>query len=239
MNLQPITLNPDVLRRAARRGLNARWRALPPDYNRTYRLRSNGLEIMVLPSVFHPRWHFTSTFFANQCASLVPCPDSAVLEIGTGTGLVALSAARRASRVVATDVNPAAARCAKLNAVANGLASKVEVYEGDMFAPVAGRKFDLILCNPPYFRGQPRTDAQLAYMGGPNLEWVSRFAREAHSYLTPDGTIACVFGSAADVPTLVSLIEAQGWRGYIRATRSTLVEYLSIWQFNPKIGGAS
>jgi HemK-related putative methylase len=208
-----------------------RWRAFPPDYNRAYRLRSNGLEIIVLPSVFHPRWHFTSAFFAEECASLVPFPDATVLEVGTGTGLVALSAARLAARVVATDVNPAAARCAKLNAVANGLAGKVEIYEGDMFAPVAGRKFDLILCNPPYFRGEPRTDAQLAYMGGPNLEWITRFAREAHTHLAPGGSLACVFGSAADVPTLVSLIEAQGWQGRTVANRLTLFEYLFIWRF--------
>jgi methylase of polypeptide subunit release factors len=137
--------------------------------------------------------------------------------------------------VVAVDINPAAARCAKLNAVANGLAGKVEVYEGDMFGPVAGRKFDLILCNPPYFRGEPGDDAQMAYMGGPNLEWISRFAREAHAHVAPGGSMACVFGSAADVPVLVSRIEAQGWTGYIAATRSTLFEDLSVWQFKGKV----
>src|SRR5437868_11939339 len=223
--------NSNIMRRAARRGLNARWRALPPDYNRSYRLRCNGLDITVLPSVFHPRWHFTSVFLAEQTAQLVPGPSAQVLEIGTGTGLVALSAARRAARVVAVDVNPAAARCAKLNAVANGLAGKIEVYEGDMFGPVAGRKFDLIVCNPPYFRGRPSTEAQLAYLAGPNLEWISRLAHEAHAHMAPGGSLACVFGGAADVPALVARIEAQGWTGYIAAQRSTIFEEMYIWQF--------
>src|SRR2546427_12410993 len=109
-----------ALRRAARWGYSLRWKALPPDHNRLYRITSNGFEIIVLPSVFHPKWHFTSEFFAEACAALIPGHgDCSVLEVGTGTGLVALSAARRAKRVVAVDINPAAVKCAKINAANN------------------------------------------------------------------------------------------------------------------------
>src|ERR1043165_2701193 len=59
------------IRRAARRGYSLRWRALPPDYNRTYRLTSNGFEITVLPSVFHPKWHFISEFLGETCSLLI------------------------------------------------------------------------------------------------------------------------------------------------------------------------
>src|SRR5437868_14810454 len=79
-----------ALRRAAKWGYILRWRALPPDYNRSYSLTSNGFEIIVLPSVFHPKWHFTSEFLAETCAALIPGHgDCSVLEVGTGTGLVA------------------------------------------------------------------------------------------------------------------------------------------------------
>ncbi len=219
-------------RHAIKWGYSLRWRALPPDYNRTYWLKSNGFEITVLPSVFHPKWHFTSEFFAETCVSLIPRHgDCSVLEIGTGTGLIALSAARRAKRVVAVDINPAAVKCARINATNNGMASKIEVYEGDMFGPVTDRKFDLILCNPPYFRGTPRSEADLAYLAGPNLEWISRMASEAHNYLSDGGSLACVFGDAANVPALVALIEKKGWTGRIIAKRATPLEELTVWQF--------
>lgn len=220
------------LRRAARRIYSLRWKVAPPNYNRTYSIRSNGFNITVLPSVFHPRWHFTSEFFAEVCATLIPRHgDCNALDIGTGTGLVALSAARRADRVVAVDINPAAAKCARINAANNGMANKIEVYEGDMFGPAMGRKFDIILCNPPYFRGNVRSEADLAYMAGPNLEWLSRLASEAHDYLSKGGSLACVFGDAANVPSLVALITEKGWTGRVVARRKSLLEELTVWKF--------
>ena len=219
-----------ALRRAFKWGHTMRWRALPPDYTRTYHVKANGFDIIVLPSVFHPTWHFTSLFLAEACEQLVQ-PNARVLEIGTGTGLVALSAARHASRVVAVDINPLAVECARLNVRNNGMDRKVEVYEGDMFAPVAGERFDVILCNPPYFRGAPRSNVEAAYMGGSNLEWISRLATEAHDHLNEHGSLYCVFGDAADVSSLVALIEQQGWTGQIAAKRDLLTEELTIWRF--------
>ena len=72
----------------------------------------------------------------------------AALDLGTGCGIQALLAAKHAERVVATDVNPRALRFAAFNAALNGV--DVELREGDLFAPVAGERFDLIVSNPPY-----------------------------------------------------------------------------------------
>ena len=207
---------------------------LPPDYNRAYMLRANGFDLTVLPSVFHPKWHFTSLFFARVCEGLLGREQTTVLDIGTGTGLAALSAARRATRVVATDINPAAVRCAKINTITNRMADKIEVYEGDMFAPVQGQTFDLIICNPPYFRGVPHTEAQLAYLGGPELERISRMARGAHAYLNRGGKLACVLGDAADVPAIIRLIEEFGWVGRVVARRSVFIEEITVWEFSER-----
>src|SRR5438105_6950085 len=60
-----------AFRRAARWGLSLRWRMRPPDYGRTYKVRVNGFDLVVLPTVFHPTWHFTSRFFAEECERLL------------------------------------------------------------------------------------------------------------------------------------------------------------------------
>ena len=197
--------------------------------------------MVVLPTVFHPTWHFTSRFFAEECERLLASevrgpsggarPVNSVLEVGTGTGLVALSAARRARRVVATDINPLAVECARRNAEANGLAEKVQVLEGDMFAPVAGQRFDVILCNPPYFKGSPRSTVELAYMGGENLEWTGRLAEQARDYLAEGGALFCVFGDAGDVASLVEIFRREGWSSECVARRNLITEQLSIWKF--------
>ena len=73
----------------------------------------------------------------------------AALDLGTGCGLQALLASRHARRVVASDVNPRALAIARMNMRLNGV-TNVEVVEGDLFEPVAGLRFDLVVANPPY-----------------------------------------------------------------------------------------
>jgi release factor glutamine methyltransferase len=89
-------------------------------------------------------------------AALDAAPDReaelAVLDLGTGSGAVALAIAheRPKARVTATDVSPAALAVAAENATRLGLADRVELLEGALFEPVAGRRFDLVVSNPPY-----------------------------------------------------------------------------------------
>ena len=71
----------------------------------------------------------------------------------------------------------------------------------------------------------------MAYMAGDNLEWISRFAAQAHDHITRGGCLACVFGDAANVPSLVALIEEQGWAGSIVARRDLLLEELTVYRF--------
>src|SRR3989304_1432593 len=78
-----------------------------------------------------------------------------VLDLGTGCGLLALLAARSARRVVATDVVEACVRCTWRNALMNGFEVQVDGRLGDLFAPVTGEVFDLILTNPPQMPTPP------------------------------------------------------------------------------------
>lgn len=110
-----------------------------------------------------------------------------VLDLGCGAGSLALVAARRgARRVTGTDVNPRAAEVAALNARLNGI--EAEFLAGDLFAPVAGRRFDRILCQPPYVVCPPGT-APVTYLhGGARGETISsRVLREAPAHLAPGG----------------------------------------------------
>ncbi len=76
-------------------------------------------------------------------------PVASALDLGTGSGLQALLAARHCGTVVATDINPRAVAFARLNARLNEL-DNMEVRQGSWFEPVASERFDLVLSNPPY-----------------------------------------------------------------------------------------
>ena len=76
-------------------------------------------------------------------------PVGSALDVGTGSGQLALLLHRHAGRVVGVDINPRALRFAAFNAALNGM-RRLELLEGDLFTPVGGERFDLIVCNPPY-----------------------------------------------------------------------------------------
>lgn len=114
-----------------------------------------GLEFQVSPDVLIPR-HDTETLVEEalkRAAGRV-----SVLDIGTGSGCIAVSLAKRLpdARVTAVDVSAAALEVARANALANGV--DVEFFAGSLLEPVAGRCFDLIVSNPPYI---PRADIAL------------------------------------------------------------------------------
>ncbi|HWE82072.1 MAG TPA: class I SAM-dependent methyltransferase [Gaiellaceae bacterium] len=76
-------------------------------------------------------------------------PIGTALDVGTGSGIHAITARRHSDRVVATDINVRALNFAAFNAILNGTPD-IELRRGSFFEPVAGERFDLLVCNPPF-----------------------------------------------------------------------------------------
>lgn len=120
-------------------------------------------------------------------------PGERVLEIGTGTGIIALHAARVAN-VVATDINPYAVRLAHQNAKADGL--QLVVVRCDLFRGLRGT-YDVILFNPPYLReGFNGEWQERSWQGGASGEDTAlRFLKEASEHLSPEGRVYILISS--------------------------------------------
>ncbi|MET9872592.1 methyltransferase, partial [Streptomyces sp. NPDC006386] len=100
---------------------------------------------LVLPGVYAPQ---EDTELLAGALSDEPLPPGAeVLDVGTGTGALALEAARRGFRVTAVDVSWSAVWAARLNARLAGL--PIRIRHGNLFEPVRGESYDLVLANPP------------------------------------------------------------------------------------------
>jgi SAM-dependent methyltransferase len=126
---------------------------------------------------------------------IVPGSIGSALDMGCGSGILALSLAARAKHVAAIDLNPRAIATTRFNAALNGI-DRVEVYEGDLFAPVAGRKFDFVVFNSPTGR-EGRFGRSLLEAGEVLVE---RFFREVFDVLSPSGIVQLRI-SYLDYPT--------------------------------------
>jgi release factor glutamine methyltransferase len=139
-----------------------------------------------------------------------------VLDMGTGSGLLGIVAAKQgASEVVAVDINPHAVKCAKQNAQRNDAAGKLAFLQGDLFAPLAENvKFDLILFNAPYLpseRGEEESWLWRAWSGGiTGRQVVDKFIAQAPRHLERDGEILLMQSNLAGVEETKARFQAAG-----------------------------
>ena len=189
--------------------------------------RVRGMPLLVMPSVFNPKLTRAGTFLAAHLDSRLVSADAEVLDMGTGSGVCALFAARHARRVVAVDINPVAARCAGINACLNHLEQRIEVRHGDLFAPVAGERFDLILFNPPFQRGVPRDDSDRAWR---STDVAERFAAGLRDHLKPLASALVVLSTFGDARGFLSEFRRHDLTIAVLAERSYFNERLAIFR---------
>jgi len=173
----------------------------------------------MLPGVFNGVLLRTGAFLAQTLTTLplAASGDVSALDLGTGSGLGAVFAARRGFRVVGVDINPEAVRCARINVLLNRVEDRVEIRLGDLFAPVAGERFDLVLFNPPFYQGAPRHDLDYAWRGTDIFE---RFAAGLPAALKPGGRALVVLSSDGRGEELLAALRAHPRVG--RASPSAL-----------------
>jgi release factor glutamine methyltransferase len=145
--------------------------------------------------------------------------------MGTGSGVGAVFAARAGYRVLAVDINPEAVRCASMNVLLNRLEAQVEVRQGDLFAPVADERFDLVLFNPPFYRGIPRGALDHAWRG---LDVFERFAAGLPAALAPAGRALLVLSTDGDAAGMLRALEAQQLAHRVVARRDLGNEVLTL-----------
>jgi release factor glutamine methyltransferase len=190
------------------------------------------------PGVYRPR--SDTALLAANFPEIGGGGDVTALDLCTGTGALALHAARRGLRVTAVDACRRAVLAARLNARLNRL--PLRVLRGDLFAPVARERFDLVLANPPYLPTPPPAAARRlrrrsrAWDAGPDGRAIlERICAGCADHLRPGGRLLLVQSSLAGTePTLAALeraglearvaVEEEGPLGPIAAERAGYLE---------------
>lgn len=201
--------------------------------NRNTTVQVCGLTLTVRPTVFHPSYFITSAYFAEFIGDL-DLTGKRVVDVGTGTGILALAAARAgAAHVLALDVNPNAAETAAINAKANGFADRFTATCSDLFSAVPpDQRFDLILSSPPSFPGEPRDLADRAWHAGANYRGIAAMFDQARARLAPGGRMLILLSSDSDLVLFGQLIARAGFRARRAGSRSILIESLIIYELH-------
>ncbi|ASJ03869.1 HemK2/MTQ2 family protein methyltransferase [Thermococcus barossii] len=186
-----------------------------------------GIKLKLHPQVYEPA---EDTFLLAE--NLAVREGDLALDVGTGTGLIALLMARKAMFVLGVDINPLAVEFARENARINGI-KNVEFRLSNLFESVEG-KFDVVTFNAPYLPGEPEEPIDLALVGGETgREVLDRFIGEVPAYLKPCGTVQIVQSSITGIEETLRNLEKVGLMGEIAARRHVFFEEIVLINAKP------
>jgi release factor glutamine methyltransferase len=140
-----------------------------------------------------------------------------VLDMGTGTGILGILAAKQACDVLSMDLNPYAVRCSKRNAQLNNTCGNMRFLQGDLFTPLAKTaKFDLVFFNAPYLPSEPGEEVTWlgrAWAGGASgRQVIDRFISQVTAHLGHAGEILLMQSTLANIEETKLKFEAVGMR---------------------------
>jgi release factor glutamine methyltransferase len=169
-----------------------------------------GLPFRVTPGVLIPRpetEHLVEKVIELAGRFLEPH----IVDVGTGSGAIAITLAHHLPQasITAIDLSPAAIAIASENATMNNVSARIRFLQGDLFAPVAGELFDIVVSNPPYVPYADRDSlaievrdyepALALFAGGDGLDIYRRLIPDAFSALAPGGHVALEIGFGQSV----------------------------------------
>ncbi len=150
--------------------------------------------------------------FAGGEGSLLPEPENieTILDLCTGSGCLAILAAMRFENatVDATDLSQDALDVAAVNIATHNLGDQISLFQGNLFAPLKGRSYDLIIANPPYvaeaevdgFEPEHQAEPRMAHISGDDgFDLVRQILRQASNHLTETGILICEFGTGREI----------------------------------------
>ena len=192
---------------------------------RVYRYGNVRLDIP--PQVFHPGFFF-STRLLLQYIRTLSLAGKKFLELGAGSGLISVVAAKNNALVTATDINPVAIQYLQHNCEQNKVSP--DIIFSDLFQHIPEQQFDIIAINPPYYKREPRSPADHAWCCGEKGEYFAGLFGGLHAFIHDDTAVIMVLCDGCDIP-MIETIAATNRFGLQRVqTRRNLLEKNFIYK---------
>ena len=162
----------------------------------------NNISVKVLPGVFHPGLFFSSKVILNFVDTL-NLKSKTFLELGAGTGIISILAAKKGATVFASDISNKAVENVKLNAVGNNV--QITIFSSDLFKSIPAMQFDYIIINPPYYSRDPRKDEEYAWFCGSNFEYFNSLFNSLSNYIGKVSRVFMILSEVCDIQKIKSI----------------------------------
>ncbi len=162
------------------------------------------LKVLVKPGVFHPGLFISSKMLLNFVERL-NLKQKSFLELGAGSGIISILAAKKGAKVYASDISGIAIENIRLNADQNNV--EISVIQSDLFQNLTGLKFDYIIINPPYYKKDPVKDEEYAWYCGQNHEYFIRLFDSLADHIIKDSKVYMILSEVCDIDMIKSIGE--------------------------------
>jgi release factor glutamine methyltransferase len=186
-----------------------------------------GITVEVPPSVFHPGF-FTSTKLLLHYIKHKNFKKTSVLELGAGSGLISIYAAKKGAYVMATDINPVAIRCLKRNSELNK--TELTILHSDLFANIPVNHFETIIINPPYYKKEPTTNEEYGWYCGENGEYFQKLFSEIKNYMHERTQVLMVLCDGCDLEMIENHAQEKGFILQCVYQKKSMIERNYIFQ---------
>lgn len=186
---------------------------------RVYRYKDITLEIP--PQVFHPGFFF-STHILLRFINQLPLQNRKLLELGAGSGLISIHAAKEGAVATATDINPVAIEWLRKNSARNKIC--LEIIQSDLFDDIPKRAFDIIAINPPYYKKKPVTLKDHAWYCGEHGEYFSRLFNQLAGFIHDKTETILVLCDGCDIKMIEAEASRNGYMLQLLLTKQNMLE---------------
>ena len=151
--------------------------------------RYGDIRLRIPSGVFHPGF-FYSTKFLLEYLHGVDLKNKTLLELGCGSGLISIRAAKQDAIVTASDISQTAVEALKENAAKNGVS--IRIIHSNLFENIPQQPFDWIVINPPFYRGKPQNEAGYAWYAGEEMEYFENLFRKLKNHINNESGVLMI-----------------------------------------------
>ncbi|MFS8082367.1 MAG: methyltransferase [Ginsengibacter sp.] len=197
---------------------------------RTYTYKD--IQLIIPPSVFHPRFFFSTKILLKYISQL-DLQQKSFLELGAGSGLISIYAAKKNANVTATDINPVAIEYLKKNQACNNVT--LNIIFSDLFQSVPPQSFDVIAINPPYYKKSPKSDEEHAWYCGENGEYFQNLFCGLKQFIHRGSLVLMILSEDCDILMITQLALDNQLDLHIMSERKIAWERNNIYQIKPEL----